>query len=218
MPRSRRDFAALDADLAVVAAYGLILPAADPRGAESRLHQRPRLAPAPLARRGADPARDPRRRRGHRRDDHANGRRAGHRADAASRRRSIFAARMPAKSRRNWRNSARRRWSTGSASPTPPEPQPIAGATYAAKIDKAEARIDWTRPAAGDRAAGARLRALRPAHGSKRTASGSSCSMQSWPRASGKRRARCSTTSLTIAAGNGAIRPLMVQRAGRARR
>src|SRR5438270_2011059 len=31
--------------------------------------------------------------------------------------------------------------------PTPPEPQPIAGATYAPKIDKAEARIEWTLPA-----------------------------------------------------------------------
>lgn len=30
----------------------------------------------------------------------------------------------------------------------PPEPQPETGVTYAAKIDKAEARIDWTRPAA----------------------------------------------------------------------
>jgi len=29
-----------------------------------------------------------------------------------------------------------------------PEPQPEAGVTYAAKIDKAEARIDWTAPAA----------------------------------------------------------------------
>lgn len=29
----------------------------------------------------------------------------------------------------------------------PPEPQPDQGVTYAAKIDKAEARIDWTRPA-----------------------------------------------------------------------
>lgn len=30
----------------------------------------------------------------------------------------------------------------------PEEPQPADGVTYAAKIDKAEARIDWTRPAA----------------------------------------------------------------------
>ena len=28
-----------------------------------------------------------------------------------------------------------------------PEPQPSEGVTYAAKIDKAEARVDWTRPA-----------------------------------------------------------------------
>ena len=28
-----------------------------------------------------------------------------------------------------------------------PQPQPEDGATYAAKIDKAEARIDWARPA-----------------------------------------------------------------------
>src|SRR5437764_7671642 len=33
------------------------------------------------------------------------------------------------------------------AAPTPPEAQPVAGATYAAKIDKAEARIDWRQPA-----------------------------------------------------------------------
>ena len=29
-----------------------------------------------------------------------------------------------------------------------PEPQAEAGVTYAAKIDKAEARVDWARPAA----------------------------------------------------------------------
>jgi methionyl-tRNA formyltransferase len=33
------------------------------------------------------------------------------------------------------------------AAPTPPEPQPETGATYARKIDKAEARIDWSRSA-----------------------------------------------------------------------
>src|SRR3954468_8537779 len=31
--------------------------------------------------------------------------------------------------------------------PTPPEPQPIAGVTYASKVDKAETRIDWRQPA-----------------------------------------------------------------------
>ena len=39
------------------------------------------------------------------------------------------------------------------------EPQPAAGATYAAKIDKAEARIDWSEPAA---AIGRRVRAFSP--------------------------------------------------------
>src|SRR5690348_2677632 len=32
--------------------------------------------------------------------------------------------------------------------PTPPEPQPDEGATYASKMDKAEARIDWSQSAA----------------------------------------------------------------------
>ena len=31
--------------------------------------------------------------------------------------------------------------------PTPPQPQPDDGVTYASKIDKAEARIDWSKPA-----------------------------------------------------------------------
>jgi methionyl-tRNA formyltransferase (EC 2.1.2.9) len=43
-----------------------------------------------------------------------------------------------------------------------PEPQPAAGATYAPRIDKAEARIDWARPAAClDRL----VRAMAPAPG-----------------------------------------------------
>ena len=53
MRTSRRVFAALDADLAVVAAYGLILPKPILEAPEAGLHQRPRLAPAPLA--GAAP-------------------------------------------------------------------------------------------------------------------------------------------------------------------
>jgi len=43
-----------------------------------------------------------------------------------------------------------------------PEPQPEAGVTYAAKIDKAEARIDWAQPAA---VVARRIRALSPAPG-----------------------------------------------------
>ena len=44
---------AADADVMVVAAYGLILPAWTPRAAAPRLPQHPRLAAAALARRGA---------------------------------------------------------------------------------------------------------------------------------------------------------------------
>ena len=33
------------------------------------------------------------------------------------------------------------------ADPTPPQPQPEVGVTYASKVDKAEARIDWLKPA-----------------------------------------------------------------------
>ncbi len=53
-----------------------------------------------------------------------------------------------------------------------PEPQPAAGVTYAAKIDKREARIDWSRPADGTRAPDPRAascarcgqRTARPGH------------------------------------------------------
>ena len=56
-PADQAAFAALHADLAVVAAYGLILPQGDPGRAAARLHQPARLAAAALARRRADPAR-----------------------------------------------------------------------------------------------------------------------------------------------------------------
>ena len=48
-------------------------------------------------------------------------------------------------SRDGGRADLSRRWS--SWTDLVPEPQPEAGVTYAAKIDKAEARVDWTRPA-----------------------------------------------------------------------
>ena len=54
---------------------------------------------------------------------------------------------MLAKLRKNWRNLARTRLIEWLSQPTPPVPQPHAGATYAKKVDKAEARMDWTQPA-----------------------------------------------------------------------
>jgi methionyl-tRNA formyltransferase len=98
--------------------------------------------------------------------------------------------------------------------PTAPQPQPIAGASYAKKIDKAEARIDWTQPAeqierqvrafnpvpgAWFEAAGERIKLLEAAVGSD---------------ASGKA-GEVLDDCLTVACGQGYIRPLKVQRAGK---
>jgi len=101
------------------------------------------------------------------------------------------------------------------ADPTnfPPEPQPEEGVTYAAKIDKAEARIDWGKPAIEIER---KVRAFAPAPGA-------------WFEANGERvkllRADVVGASgapgdvldeqLTIACAEGAVRPSLVQRAGR---
>ena len=94
------------------------------------------------------------------------------------------------------------------------EPQPEAGVTYAAKIDKAEAEVDWTRPAAEvDRL----IRALSPAPGA-------------WTRIGGERvkllfsrvedgagaPGEALDDGLLVACGAGAVRLLRVQREGRA--
>ena len=108
---------------------------------------------------------------------HADGRRARHRADAAASRRSTFAARtagqvtdemakLGARLLVQWLDQSRRRPSR-SRSPARPTPR---------KIDKAEARIDWSQPGRRDRAAGPRLQSLARAPGSRPMASGSSCS------------------------------------------
>ena len=97
--------------------------------------------------------------------------------------------------------------------PTPPEPQPE-GATYASKIDKAETRIDWKAPAeqvqrqvlafspapgAWFEARGERVKLLEAAVGSD--ASGESGTVLD----------EC----LNIACGVGYVRPIRVQRAGK---
>jgi methionyl-tRNA formyltransferase len=98
--------------------------------------------------------------------------------------------------------------------PTPPEPQPVGGITYASKVDKAEARIDWSSsaqdierqvrafaptPGAWFEANGERIKLLQAAAGSDSAAPG-----------------QVMDDNLTIACGVGCIRPLKVQRAGRA--
>jgi methionyl-tRNA formyltransferase len=99
--------------------------------------------------------------------------------------------------------------------PTPPEPQPIAGGTYANKIDKAEARIDWSQAA---EQVERQVRAFNPLPGA-------------WFEANGERikllEAKVGSDGtgqpgevlddcLNIACGSGYVRPLKVQRAGRA--
>ena len=98
--------------------------------------------------------------------------------------------------------------------PSPPEPQPIAGASYAKKIDKAEARIDWSKPAEEIER---QVRAFAPSPGA-------------WFEADGERVKLLEASAielvggdgkvlddqLTIGTGSGSIRPIKVQRAGRA--
>jgi methionyl-tRNA formyltransferase len=98
--------------------------------------------------------------------------------------------------------------------PTPPEPQPISGATYAKKIEKGEARIDWSQPAD---AIERQVRAFSPSPGAWFEADGErirllEAEVGHESRAAGE----VLDDQLTIAAGSGSIRPVTVQRAGRA--
>lgn len=95
----------------------------------------------------------------------------------------------------------------------PARPQPEAGVTYAAKIDKAETRLDFTRPAIELER---QVRAFNPAPGA-------------WFEHDGERikvlaaeiidqsgiAGKVLDDRLTIACGEGAFRPVTVQRAGR---
>jgi len=98
--------------------------------------------------------------------------------------------------------------------PTPPEPQPEEGATYASKIDKAEARIDWSQSA---EAIERQVRAFAPQPGAWFEAKGERVKLldaAAGDDASGKP-GEVLDDCLNIACGSGYIRPLEVQRAGR---
>jgi methionyl-tRNA formyltransferase len=99
--------------------------------------------------------------------------------------------------------------------PTPPQPQPDDGVTYASKIDKAEARIDWSKPA---EEITRQVRAFNPMPGAWFEANGERVKLLEaieGTDASGKP-GEILDDSLNIAAGAGCVRPLLVQRAGRA--
>jgi len=94
-----------------------------------------------------------------------------------------------------------------------PEPQSEQGVTYAEKIDKSEARVDWTRPAAE---VDAHIRGLSPFPGA-------------WTEVEDQRIKRLASTlandqgqpgeilddALTVACGDSAVRLLRLQRAGK---
>ena len=216
MRRSRRGFAALDADLAVVAAYGLILPKPILEAPKAGLHQRPCLAAAALARRGADPARDPRRRRDQRRDASCRWTKGSTPARCCSGASSTFVgknggqvtdelAKLGAKALDRVARAARPRPSRSRTPARPMRPRstrPRRGSTGRSRPSRSSGRS-----APSSRS---------PAPGSRPMASGSSCSRPNIEPELRQAPARCSTTQLTIACGEGAIRPLHVQRAGRA--
>jgi methionyl-tRNA formyltransferase len=91
--------------------------------------------------------------------------------------------------------------------------QPADGVTYASKIDKAEARIDWSQPAVQIER---QVRAFSPAPGAWFEALGERIKLLEAEVAdlAGKP-GEVLDSGMTIAAGSGAIRPLKVQRAGR---
>jgi methionyl-tRNA formyltransferase len=98
-------------------------------------------------------------------------------------------------------------------SPIPPQPQPEHGATYASKIDKAEARIDWSKPAVEVER---QVRAFAPTPGAWFEANGErvkllEAGLSSAQGAPGE----VLDDELTIACRQGAIAPVTVQRAGR---
>jgi methionyl-tRNA formyltransferase len=98
------------------------------------------------------------------------------------------------------------------ALPLPAVPQPAEGVTYAAKIDKAEARIDWTLPAAGvDRL----IRGLSPFPGAWCEIAGERVKFLRSRRAEGAGAPGQVLHGLTIACGEGAVEVLEAQREGK---
>ena len=98
--------------------------------------------------------------------------------------------------------------------PTPPETQPEDGATYASKIDKSEARIDWSR---SSEEIERQVRAFAPSPGAWFEANGERVKLLEASTAgetSGPP-GKVLDDSLSIACGSGTIRPLRVQRSGR---
>ena len=95
----------------------------------------------------------------------------------------------------------------------PPVAQPEDGVTYAAKIDKAESRLDFTQPAVDLER---RVRAFAPAPGAFFELAGERYRVLAADCVAGTGQPGAVIDGqLTIACGTGALRPALVQRAGR---
>lgn len=94
-----------------------------------------------------------------------------------------------------------------------PEPQPEEGVTYATKIDKSEARIDWARPAEEvDR----QIRGLSPFPGAWTEIDGQRVKVLASQLAQGSGQpGEVLDDALTVACGSGAIELTRLQRAGK---
>ncbi|ODM43400.1 methionyl-tRNA formyltransferase [Cereibacter johrii] len=93
-----------------------------------------------------------------------------------------------------------------------PRPQPDAGVTYAEKIAKAEAGIDWTRPAAEiDR----QIRGLSPFPGAWTLLNGERVKLLRCRLAEGQGAPGAVLDGLTIACGTGAVEITLAQREGK---
>jgi methionyl-tRNA formyltransferase len=92
-----------------------------------------------------------------------------------------------------------------------PDPQPEAGVTYAAKIDKAEARVDWTAPAAE---VDGKIRGLSPFPGAWCEIGGERTKLLRSRRAQGRGKPGTVLDGFTVACGDGAVEVLDVQRPG----
>jgi methionyl-tRNA formyltransferase len=98
--------------------------------------------------------------------------------------------------------------------PGPPVPQPDESVTFAPKIDKAEARIDWDRSA---QEIERQVRAFSPSPGAWFEANGERIKLLEACAGAdaGGKPGEVLDDCLTIGCGSGCIRPLKVQRAGR---
>ena len=93
-----------------------------------------------------------------------------------------------------------------------PVPQPESGVTYAAKIDKAEARIDWSEPA---EVVARRIRGLSPFPGAWCEAPGGRLKLLNAVAVAGEGAPGTLLQGLTIACGSGAVAITRAQREGK---